>query len=88
MCINMYADMYCGGGIIDICADELEDAFITNICADMACFIMREMYHELGDFFDPSGMLATDKHAYLCNWTRKLYFVRRMNSENLMHSRK
>jgi hypothetical protein len=39
---------------------QLDDNQITNICADMARFILREICHEDGEFFDKEGVLTLD----------------------------
>jgi hypothetical protein len=39
---------------------QLGDNQITNICADMARFIIREICHEDGEFFDKEGVLTLD----------------------------
>jgi hypothetical protein len=39
---------------------QLGDNQISNICADMARFILREICHEDGEFFDKEGVLTLD----------------------------
>jgi hypothetical protein len=39
---------------------QLGDKEITNICADMARFILCEIFHEDGEFFDKEGVLTLD----------------------------
>jgi hypothetical protein len=38
---------------------QLDENQITNICVDMARFILREICHEDGEFFD-KGVLTLD----------------------------
>jgi hypothetical protein len=39
---------------------QLGDNQITNICADMARIILREICHKDGEFFDKEGVLSLD----------------------------
>jgi hypothetical protein len=47
---------------------QLGDNQITNICADMAIFILREICHEYGEFFDKEGILSLDDAERLRRW--------------------
>jgi hypothetical protein len=48
---------------------EHGDNQITNICADMARFILREICHEVGEFFfDKEGVLTLDDAERLRRW--------------------
>jgi hypothetical protein len=47
---------------------KLGDNQITNICADMARFILREICHENGEFFDKEGVLTLDDAERLRRW--------------------
>jgi hypothetical protein len=47
---------------------QLGDNQITNICADMARFILREIFHEDGEFFDKEGVLTLDDVERLSRW--------------------
>jgi hypothetical protein len=46
---------------------QLGDNQITNIYADMARFILREICHEDGEFFD-KGVLTLDDAERLRKW--------------------
>uniref|UniRef100_K3Y161 Ubiquitin-like protease family profile domain-containing protein n=1 Tax=Setaria italica TaxID=4555 RepID=K3Y161_SETIT len=48
--------------------EDIEDKQIDNICTDMARFILREICHENGAFFDKNGVLMTDECTNLCRW--------------------
>jgi hypothetical protein len=39
---------------------QLRDSEITNICADMARFTLREISNEDGEFFDKEGVFSLD----------------------------
>jgi hypothetical protein len=62
--------------LLCLCADvyhqgswgQLRDSEITNICADMARFILREICHEDGEFFDKEGVLTLDDAQRLRRW--------------------
>ncbi|KAL6600619.1 hypothetical protein ACP70R_045419 [Stipagrostis hirtigluma subsp. patula] len=47
---------------------QLTDEDITNIIADMCQFIMHEIIHQDGDFYDMGSDLAA--HPVLCQWDR------------------
>jgi hypothetical protein len=47
---------------------QLGDNQITNICADMARFILREICHEDGEIFDKEGVLTLDDAERLRRW--------------------
>jgi hypothetical protein len=47
---------------------QLGDNQITNICADMAIFILREICHVDGEFFDKQGVLTLDDAKMLHRW--------------------
>jgi hypothetical protein len=47
---------------------QLGDNQITNICADMAGFILREIFHEDGELFDKEGVLTLDDAERLRKW--------------------
>jgi hypothetical protein len=47
---------------------QLGDNQITNICADMARFILREICQEHGEFFDKEGVLTLDDAERLRRW--------------------
>jgi hypothetical protein len=53
---------------IDKSWGQLGDNQITNICADMARFILREICHEDGEFFDEEGVLSLDDAESLRRW--------------------
>jgi hypothetical protein len=42
---------------------QLGDREITNICADMARFILREICHEDGEFFDKGVLILDDAES-------------------------
>jgi hypothetical protein len=55
---------------------QLGDNQITNICADMAIFIQREICHEDGEFFDKEGVLTLDDAERLRRWgLRVIYYA-------------
>jgi hypothetical protein len=47
---------------------QLRDNQITNIFVDMARFILREICHEDGEFFDKEGVLTLDDAERLRRW--------------------
>lgn len=47
---------------------RLGEKELTNICADMARFILREICHEDGEFFDKEGVLSLDEAKSLRRW--------------------
>jgi uncharacterized protein YyaL (SSP411 family) len=47
---------------------QFGDNEITNICADMVRFILREICHEDGEFFDKEGVLTLDDAERLRRW--------------------
>ncbi|RCV20018.1 hypothetical protein SETIT_4G022200v2 [Setaria italica] len=47
---------------------KVEDKQIDNICTDMARFILREICHEDGTFFDKDGVLIEDECSNLRRW--------------------
>jgi hypothetical protein len=47
---------------------QLRDKEITNICADTARFILCEICHEDGEFFDKEGVLTLDDAERLHRW--------------------
>ena len=47
---------------------KIKDKQIDNICTDMARFILREVCHEDGVYFDKEGVLMTDKCTPLRRW--------------------
>uniref|UniRef100_K3ZNL2 Ubiquitin-like protease family profile domain-containing protein n=1 Tax=Setaria italica TaxID=4555 RepID=K3ZNL2_SETIT len=47
---------------------KIEDKQIDYICTDMARFILREIYHEDGVFFDKDGVLMMDECTTLRRW--------------------
>jgi hypothetical protein len=53
---------------IDKSWGQLGDNQITNICAGMARFILCEIYHEDGEFFDKEGVLTLDDAERLSRW--------------------
>uniref|UniRef100_K3Y1M2 Uncharacterized protein n=1 Tax=Setaria italica TaxID=4555 RepID=K3Y1M2_SETIT len=48
---------------------KIEDKQIDNICTDMTKFILREIFHEDGAFFDKDGVLMADECTNLYRWT-------------------
>uniref|UniRef100_K4A2Y0 Uncharacterized protein n=1 Tax=Setaria italica TaxID=4555 RepID=K4A2Y0_SETIT len=53
---------------IDSNYSKIEDKQIDNICTDMARFILREICHEDGAFFDKDGVLIADEFTNLRRW--------------------
>uniref|UniRef100_K3YYR0 Uncharacterized protein n=1 Tax=Setaria italica TaxID=4555 RepID=K3YYR0_SETIT len=53
---------------IDSNYSKIEDKQIDNICMDMARFILREICHEDGVFFDKDGVLMADECTNLRRW--------------------
>uniref|UniRef100_K4AKE0 Uncharacterized protein n=1 Tax=Setaria italica TaxID=4555 RepID=K4AKE0_SETIT len=51
---------------IDSNYSKMEDKQIDNICTDMARFILCEICHEDGAFFDKHGVLMADECTNLC----------------------
>uniref|UniRef100_K3YD16 Ubiquitin-like protease family profile domain-containing protein n=1 Tax=Setaria italica TaxID=4555 RepID=K3YD16_SETIT len=47
---------------------KIEDKQIDNICMDMTRFILREICHEDGAFFDKDGVLMVDECTNLRRW--------------------
>uniref|UniRef100_K3Y2T5 Uncharacterized protein n=1 Tax=Setaria italica TaxID=4555 RepID=K3Y2T5_SETIT len=48
--------------------NKIEDKQIKNIYTNMARFILREICHENGGFFDKDGVLMTDECTTLRRW--------------------
>jgi hypothetical protein len=48
---------------------------INNICADMARFIVREIYHKVGEFFNDERVLSLDDAERLPRWVSKGYLL-------------
>uniref|UniRef100_K3YZ31 Ubiquitin-like protease family profile domain-containing protein n=1 Tax=Setaria italica TaxID=4555 RepID=K3YZ31_SETIT len=44
--------------------NKIKDKQIDNICTDTARFILREIYHEDGAFFNKHGVLMTDEYIF------------------------
>jgi hypothetical protein len=47
---------------------QLRDRDIINISADMTTFILHEICHEDGEFFNKEGVLTLDDAEMLCRW--------------------
>ena len=51
--------------------NKLGDKEIEAVCADLARFIMHEVCHPAGAYFDHGGTLSLPKHNNLAKWTNK-----------------
>jgi hypothetical protein len=54
---------------------QLGDNQITNICVDMAKFILCEICHEDGEFFDKEEVLSLDDAERLRRWLSIMHNV-------------